>query len=90
MIIHFVNHIIHQSKNLNLLKRNTLSHTAYIYFQEVDNCIGCMVAPSDVKLLRRCDTIDSDQPQEENNQPQDSCVTCYCRPMWCITCMGKW
>jgi len=58
--------------------------------EEVDNCIGCMVAPSDVKLLRRCDTIDSDQPQEENNQPQDSCVTCYCRPMWCITCMGKW
>ena len=42
-----------------------------------------MVCPSDVKLLRRCDTTNSDNPE-------DSCVTCYCRPMWCINCMGKW
>merc|ERR1711997_210479 len=51
--------------------------------EQVDNCIGCMVVPSDVKLMRRCDTVNSDNPE-------DSCVTCYCRPMWCINCMGKW
>ena len=73
---------------LNGIKRQGLRY--FFTLQEVDNCIGCMVAPSDVKLLRRCDTVNSDQPQPQDNPPQDSCVTCYCRPMWCITCMGKW
>jgi len=21
---------------------------------------------------------------------EGECVPCYCRPMWCIDCMGKW
>merc|ERR1712226_1765692 len=40
--------------------------------EEIDNCIGCMICPSDVKLSRRCDTVDSENQEE-------SCVTCYCR-----------
>ena len=48
--------------------------------EEVDQCIGCMVNRSNVKLVRRCDS----------EQEQDSCATCYCRPMWCLDCLGKW
>ena len=63
-------------------------------FQDVDNCIGCMVSPADVKLLKRCDTTDDSPPAAERQQQQanenEPCMTCYCRPMWCITCMGKW
>ncbi len=47
--------------------------------EQVDHCIGCMANPADCKLLRRC---------QENSQ--NPCVTCYCRPMWCLTCLGKW
>ena len=47
---------------------------------ELEPCIGCMAVPANVKLIRRCDT----------NDTENSCVTCYCRPMWCLTCLGKW
>lgn len=46
---------------------------------EIDTCIGCMQKESDVKLQKHC----SDQDTGE-------CVQCYCRPMWCLECMGKW
>ncbi len=46
---------------------------------EVEACIGCMANPADCKLLRRCDA-----------NTETPCVTCYCRPMWCLTCLGKW
>ena len=49
--------------------------------EEVENCIGCMAVPAEIKLIRRCDT-------ETNTE--NPCVTCYCRPMWCLTCLGKW
>ena len=47
---------------------------------EIENCIGCMAVPADVKLIRRCDT----------NSGENPCQTCYCLPMWCCTCLGKW
>nr|XP_022346006.1 E3 ubiquitin-protein ligase TM129-like [Crassostrea virginica] len=46
---------------------------------EVDTCIGCMQKESDIKLVKLCDSIEAGQ-----------CVQCYCRPMWCLECMGKW
>ncbi|XP_016341780.1 E3 ubiquitin-protein ligase TM129 [Sinocyclocheilus anshuiensis] len=45
--------------------------------QELEPCIGCMQASAGVKLLRLCDG-------------EGECQQCYCRPMWCLTCMGKW
>ena len=42
----------------------------------VELCIGCNVSVSDVKLVKFCD-------------PRD-CGNCFCRPMWCVTCLSKW
>lgn len=47
--------------------------------QEADTCIGCMQKESDIKLVKLCDSTGVEQ-----------CVQCYCRPMWCLECMGKW
>lgn len=46
---------------------------------EADTCIGCMQKESDIKLVKLCDSTGVEQ-----------CVQCYCRPMWCLECMGKW
>ncbi|XP_042888973.1 E3 ubiquitin-protein ligase TM129-like [Penaeus japonicus] len=50
--------------------------------EEQDMCIGCMAVKADVKLQRRCGTTTA--------EGGGGCVTCYCRPMWCLTCLGKW
>lgn len=34
-----------------------------------------------VKLNKLC---------REGDQTPDACVSCYCRPMWCVECMAKW
>ncbi|XP_076472348.1 E3 ubiquitin-protein ligase TM129-like [Babylonia areolata] len=53
---------------------------------ELEPCIGCMQKESEVKLQRQC-------VSEEDNQAaagETQCVQCFCRPMWCMDCMGKW
>lgn len=52
-----------------------------MFFQELEQCVGCMQTTSNVKLNKLC--TDADQ---ENN----GCIACYCRPMWCADCMAKW
>ncbi|XP_036406582.1 E3 ubiquitin-protein ligase TM129 [Megalops cyprinoides] len=47
--------------------------------QVLEPCIGCMQVNANTKLLRLC--------QEEG---EGECQQCYCRPMWCLTCLGKW
>ncbi|XP_032093694.1 E3 ubiquitin-protein ligase TM129 [Thamnophis elegans] len=47
--------------------------------QELDLCIGCMQSPANVKLLKNCDEPD-----------EGICQLCFCYPMWCLLCMGKW
>ncbi|XP_043368585.1 E3 ubiquitin-protein ligase TM129 isoform X2 [Dermochelys coriacea] len=47
--------------------------------QELEPCIGCMQTNANIKLVKNC--------QEPN---EGECQQCYCRPMWCLTCMGKW
>lgn len=49
--------------------------------QPVEQCIGCMQNTTYVKLQKMC--ID-------NENDTNKCSSCYCRPMWCIECMGKW
>ncbi|XP_063159320.1 E3 ubiquitin-protein ligase TM129 isoform X1 [Candoia aspera] len=46
---------------------------------ELDLCIGCMQTRANVKLLKNCQ-----EPREGECQP------CFCHPMWCLLCMGKW
>ncbi|MBN3276634.1 TM129 ligase, partial [Polyodon spathula] len=47
--------------------------------QELEMCIGCMQVMANLKLVKVC--------QDAN---EGECQQCYCRPMWCLTCMGKW
>ena len=49
--------------------------------EEVESCIGCMTVPAEIKLIRRC---------ENSENSENPCVSCYCRPMWCLQCLGKW
>ncbi|XP_062515151.1 E3 ubiquitin-protein ligase TM129-like [Corticium candelabrum] len=46
---------------------------------EPERCVGCMAQVSNIKLMKMCrDPTDGD------------CQQCFCRPMWCLDCMGKW
>ncbi|KAL2077251.1 hypothetical protein ACEWY4_026755 [Coilia grayii] len=51
--------------------------------QELEPCIGCMQETANIKLLRLCQGGGGGEGEGE-------CQQCYCRPMWCLTCMGKW
>ncbi|KAH3790038.1 E3 ubiquitin-protein ligase TM129-like [Dreissena polymorpha] len=53
---------------------------------EVDTCIGCMQKQADIKLHKTCMPAVDEAALGEG----DRCVQCYCRPMWCLECMGKW
>ncbi|XP_075972534.1 E3 ubiquitin-protein ligase TM129 [Anticarsia gemmatalis] len=53
--------------------------------QEPELCIGCMQAPADVKINRRCH---APPPHLEGGPPQ--CQQCNCRVLWCCSCMGRW
>jgi len=46
---------------------------------EDEPCIGCMQNAANIKLQKLC-----------NDPGIRDCLNCYCRPMWCIECMGKW
>ncbi|KAM9849794.1 E3 ubiquitin-protein ligase TM129 [Aulostomus maculatus] len=50
--------------------------------QEVEPCIGCMQVPANTKLLRLCQADGADHESE--------CQQCFCRPMWCLSCLGRW
>ena len=50
--------------------------------QDLEACIGCMAVQAEIKLIRRC--------AQNEGQQSPSCENCYCRPMWCLTCLGKW
>ncbi|KAK5617150.1 hypothetical protein CRENBAI_011960 [Crenichthys baileyi] len=50
--------------------------------QEVEPCIGCMQVPASTKLVRLCQTTGMDNESE--------CQQCFCRPMWCLFCLGRW
>ncbi|CAK6979938.1 E3 ubiquitin-protein ligase TM129 isoform X1 [Scomber scombrus] len=50
--------------------------------QEVEPCIGCMQVPAGTKLVRLCHAEGADNVLE--------CQQCFCRPMWCLSCLGRW
>ncbi|KAK6622429.1 hypothetical protein RUM44_002240 [Polyplax serrata] len=46
----------------------------------LDVCIGCLLNSPNVKLMTSCgDTTGVNR-----------CTMCYCKPLWCQDCMGKW
>ncbi|XP_040904936.1 E3 ubiquitin-protein ligase TM129 [Toxotes jaculatrix] len=50
--------------------------------QELEPCIGCMQVPANTKLVRLCHTEGADN--------ESDCQQCFCRPMWCLSCLGRW
>ncbi|XP_061691170.1 E3 ubiquitin-protein ligase TM129 isoform X2 [Syngnathoides biaculeatus] len=50
--------------------------------QDVEPCIGCMQVPANTKLVRLCHVDEADIEPE--------CEQCFCRPMWCLSCLGRW
>ncbi|XP_040448019.1 E3 ubiquitin-protein ligase TM129 isoform X2 [Falco naumanni] len=83
-IINAANVVIHQSlSDLFLETFTSLVEINQTYSvpstQELEPCIGCMQTIANIKLVKNC--------QEPN---EGECQQCYCRPMWCLTCMGKW
>lgn len=67
---------------------HVITKILYASYQELENCIGCMQKESDVKLQKHC----REENQEGGREPPEGppCVQCFCRPMWCLECMGKW
>ncbi|XP_026213972.1 E3 ubiquitin-protein ligase TM129 [Anabas testudineus] len=50
--------------------------------QELESCIGCMQNLANTKLVRLCHTEGADN--------ESDCQQCFCRPMWCLSCLGRW
>ncbi|CAJ1058401.1 E3 ubiquitin-protein ligase TM129 [Xyrichtys novacula] len=48
--------------------------------QDLEPCIGCMQVLANSKLVTLCHSEDSDS----------DCQQCFCRPMWCLSCLGRW
>jgi len=78
------NVVIHQSlsdKFIEAFKEQVSQNEVYQLQEEEDPepCIGCMQQPANIKLQKLCAL-----------SGEGECIPCYCRPMWCIDCMGKW
>jgi len=43
-------------------------------------CIGCLQSAANVKLDKRCGGAGDG----------GECTRCFCRPMWCVSCMARW
>ncbi|RUS79554.1 hypothetical protein EGW08_012684 [Elysia chlorotica] len=87
------NIVIHQSLSDRFLQAFTETVQQNSVFipppdMELEQCIGCMQKTSDVKLQRLCEIPPGDVPQPPGAPP--ACLQCFCRPMWCLECMGKW
>lgn len=42
-------------------------------------CLGCSQVRPNIKIQKLCE-----------DTGENSCTSCYCRPMWCSECMAKW
>jgi hypothetical protein len=66
---------------VDVFKETIKSNPRYENREELDQCIGCMQATPNIKLQKLCG---------DDSGRSDSCMTCYCKPMWCVNCMAKW
>jgi len=68
---------------VDVFKEQISENARAVVTDELEACIGCMAVTANVKIQRNCD---SSLDQGADN----ACISCYCRPMWCQDCMGKW
>ncbi|OZC09229.1 hypothetical protein X798_03773 [Onchocerca flexuosa] len=54
--------------------------------ERLEPCLGCSTELSNVKLWKQCINDVQDDMDAEGSRLR--CTQCYCRPMWCDTCMG--
>lgn len=47
---------------------------------EDSTCFACMITIPNVKIFKGC----ADGNRDHN------CTHCFCRPMWCLSCLGRW
>ncbi|XP_065071175.1 E3 ubiquitin-protein ligase TM129-like isoform X3 [Rhopilema esculentum] len=79
------NIVIHQSLSdrfVDAFKEQVRANGRYRLGSEMPDpepCIGCMLTPANIKLQKNC-----------GSTGENECRGCFCRPMWCIDCMGKW
>merc|ERR1712203_1198375 len=73
---------------VDVFKEQVAQNPTAEHQEPVEPCIGCMAQPSNVKLQRVCPSSSGAVPAGAD-PPSDSCVNCYCRPMWCVDCMAK-
>ncbi|CAI9717429.1 Hypothetical predicted protein [Octopus vulgaris] len=78
------NIIIHQSLSDQFLvafQNEVEKNPVYVLSPETDveTCVGCLQKEANVKLQKLCTEL-----------REGDCQQCYCRPMWCLDCMGKW
>ncbi|KAJ8686301.1 hypothetical protein QAD02_022095 [Eretmocerus hayati] len=66
---------------IDTFKEQIAQNPVYETAQELEQCVGCMQAISNVKLNKLC---------SDGNQTPEACVSCFCRPMWCVDCLAKW
>ncbi|XP_045613008.2 E3 ubiquitin-protein ligase TM129 [Procambarus clarkii] len=77
--------VVHQSLSDRFLEAflETVNVNPEVFIaDEPTMCIGCMEVTANVTLQRRCGSV--------NTGSGSDCVACYCRPMWCVSCLSKW
>ncbi|KAG6447827.1 E3 ubiquitin-protein ligase TM129 [Manduca sexta] len=70
---------------VGVFKQYVDQNPVYFIDDEPELCIGCMVAPADVKLNKRCLP-----PPAHVEMPPPECQECNCRVLWCAACMARW
>ncbi|XP_011497085.1 PREDICTED: E3 ubiquitin-protein ligase TM129 [Ceratosolen solmsi marchali] len=68
-------------KFIEIFKEQIAQNPEFETTQELDQCMGCMQVIPNIKLNKLC---------SNNVLVQDPCVSCYCRPLWCVDCIAKW
>lgn len=76
-------------KFIDAFKVIAKDNVRYSTDQELDLCIGCMQARANVKLQRNC-TSQQENVAAQPSATSEACANCYCRPMWCCDCLGRW
>ncbi|KAL7302326.1 hypothetical protein TKK_0004989 [Trichogramma kaykai] len=69
-------------KFIDTFKEQIAKNPKVFISQELEHCVMCMQALSNVKLNKLCITQDQ--------TPDSNCIACYCRPMYCVECVAKW
>ena len=86
-----------ESINLMCLWLKLLKNPRARVTDELEACIGCMANTANVTIQRSCvssqeggaGAVDGGADGDAVGV-EDACVSCYCRPMWCMDCMAKW